>query len=667
MSKKRRRIVATVFVVVALMAWLSIPWFVRREVEKRAKAAGFKAEVEDVSIWPGRIVLTGVKLSTDKFPIRPFRIETVVITTSWVSPTKIMADGATMEVNGDATELTRKFREMRGTGKLEGPEGEAVKTEAKNITIKWTGLCAGTGEAEVFGVRIKSKWSVNADSISASCYGVKLEAELVSINDGKASAKDVFVVHNDTTLQAFTVTVGSDASSANPWNRPWATADTATIVKTGTALNAKDVRASADISAAKARVEAAEAVLKQDGLQSDITATGMTVSLQASDNAAHVIAEAKSVTGAYKAVTGTDVTAKSLKADGKVSWGPNYTKPWRADEWKLRLGTASATVNAELRDDGFTIEAGLGESWKGAECNDLIQSIPAEMVPKLEGFKAEGRVQASVRVSKFKEVTANVSLKNECKFVEWPKNMSPQSLKKKFSRIAYGAKGELIELESGPGSKDWVPYSRMSKFLTSSIQVTEDPGFFRHKGMDVKAIENSIKQDIEAGKFVRGASTVTMQLAKNLWLSRSKTISRKIQEAFLTTYLEQVLTKEEILELYFNVVEFGPGIYGIGPAASKYFGSSPEELTLAQSLFLTSILPNPKTQWFGANGTIYPNRMKWLRTVMETMHKRGLVSDDELHDGLAEELVLGANKSRKPTETGPIIVSPGGLDPDWSH
>ena len=124
--------------------------------------------------------------------------------------------------------------------------------------------------------------------------------------------------------------------------------------------------------------------------------------------------------------------------------------------------------------------------------------------------------------------------------------MSPKSLKRKFSRTVYGAKGEPVELESGPGTKDWVPYLRMSRFLTAAVQTTEDPGFFRHKGVDVGAVENSIKQDLESGKFVRGASTVTMQLAKNLWLTRSKTISRKVQEAFLTTYLEQVLTKEEI-------------------------------------------------------------------------------------------------------------------------
>ena len=119
-----------------------------------------------------------------------------------------------------------------------------------------------------------------------------------------------------------------------------------------------------------------------------------------------------------------------------------------------------------------------------------------------------------------------------------------------------------------------MPLSAISKFMEVAVLTTEDGGFHRHHGFDHEAIRNSIRENLRRRKFVRGASTISMQLAKNLYLDRGKNLSRKLQEAVLTMYLEQELTKEQILELYLNVVEFGPLIYGIGPAARYYFDAS---------------------------------------------------------------------------------------------
>ena len=145
------------------------------------------------------------------------------------------------------------------------------------------------------------------------------------------------------------------------------------------------------------------------------------------------------------------------------------------------------------------------------------------------------------------------------------------------------------------GREAWVPYGTISKFMEVAVLTTEDGGFHRHHGFDDEAIRNSHPREPPKSKrFVRGASTLSMQLAKNLYLDRAKNLSRKLQEAVLTMYLEQELTKEQIVELYLNVVEFGPRLYGIGPAARTYFSTSPADLSIGQALYISSILPNPK-------------------------------------------------------------------------
>jgi membrane peptidoglycan carboxypeptidase len=176
-----------------------------------------------------------------------------------------------------------------------------------------------------------------------------------------------------------------------------------------------------------------------------------------------------------------------------------------------------------------------------------------------------------------------------------------------------------------------------------AVLVCEDGGFYRHGGFDFRAIERAIKDDIVAGRFVRGASTISMQLAKNLYLGREKTLARKLQEALLTMLLEQELTKKELMELYLNVVELGPGLYGVGPAAAHYFDTTPRDLTLGQALYLASILPDPTRQRFTPEGDVTPRWAEYLKKLMHIARKVERITDEELEAGLAEE--VGFRKS----------------------
>src|SRR3989338_10147386 len=156
------------------------------------------------------------------------------------------------------------------------------------------------------------------------------------------------------------------------------------------------------------------------------------------------------------------------------------------------------------------------------------------------------------------------------------------------------AAGKPQEWIVGTKNSAWVPLSQISSYLITAVVASEDDAFFQHKGFDIDELQDAIKTDIEKKRFARGASTITMQLARNLYLTKEKTLTRKLKEAYLTYRLEKVLTKKRILELYLNMVEWGPGIYGIGEASEYYFGKSPLELNLKEATLLAVILPNPR-------------------------------------------------------------------------
>ena len=156
------------------------------------------------------------------------------------------------------------------------------------------------------------------------------------------------------------------------------------------------------------------------------------------------------------------------------------------------------------------------------------------------------------------------------------------------------ANGKHRDWIVGVRNPSWVPLSRVSPRIIDAVVAAEDDAFFQHDGFNFEELKNSIKADLKKKRFARGASTITMQVARNLYLSKEKTISRKIKEAYLTYRLENTLTKNRILELYLNIAEWGPGIYGISQASGYYFGKGPSELNLNEAALLAVILPNPR-------------------------------------------------------------------------
>lgn len=145
-----------------------------------------------------------------------------------------------------------------------------------------------------------------------------------------------------------------------------------------------------------------------------------------------------------------------------------------------------------------------------------------------------------------------------------------------------------------PGSKDYVRLNQISSVFRKTVVLSEDSLFWQHQGFDWLSLEQNFKEGLEDRKFRRGGSTISQQLAKNMFLTNERTFVRKAKEALITLRIEKHLSKNEILERYLNVIEYGPKIYGIKSAAQHYFSKHPSELDLAESAFLVMMLPNPK-------------------------------------------------------------------------
>ncbi|HYG62030.1 MAG TPA: monofunctional biosynthetic peptidoglycan transglycosylase [Thermoanaerobaculia bacterium] len=162
----------------------------------------------------------------------------------------------------------------------------------------------------------------------------------------------------------------------------------------------------------------------------------------------------------------------------------------------------------------------------------------------------------------------------------------------------------------------WVPYRRISSNLKRAVIVSEDIEFFSHDGFSRRETRAALEDAWEEKKLPRGASTITQQLAKNLWLSPSRNPVRKVKEAILTRQLEEHLSKRRILEIYLNVVELGPGIYGAEAATRHYFGKSAASLTTRQAAELAAVLPRPKSWHPGSKSKSYQSKVRSIQRRM---------------------------------------------------
>jgi membrane peptidoglycan carboxypeptidase len=191
----------------------------------------------------------------------------------------------------------------------------------------------------------------------------------------------------------------------------------------------------------------------------------------------------------------------------------------------------------------------------------------------------------------------------------------------------------------GPGNPSWRPLGRVSPRLGAAFLAAEDARFYSHHGFDLEYIRRALARDLDVGRFERGASTITQQLVKNVFLDPSRSFARKLEEAVLTWRVEQIVPKARILELYLNAIELGPGVYGVAEAARRYFDEEPDELDPLACAHLALLAPDPRGRWRALHAA--PPSADWLASVhalLGVMRRAGRITDEELAAARARPL-----------------------------
>jgi monofunctional biosynthetic peptidoglycan transglycosylase len=193
---------------------------------------------------------------------------------------------------------------------------------------------------------------------------------------------------------------------------------------------------------------------------------------------------------------------------------------------------------------------------------------------------------------------------------------------KKTALMEYREKEWKEEGKKVKMNQIWVPLSNISPYLLKAVLIGEDDKFWNHEGFDYEAIQKAIEKDIKAGRFKFGGSTISQQLARNLYLSPAKNPLRKMREAIITWRMEKILSKRRILELYFNLVEWGDGIFGVEAASRHYYGKPSSELTPQEAARLAAVLPNPRRYNPAGDQRYVVNRSNVIYNIMI---QRGIV------------------------------------------
>ncbi|OYQ35124.1 glycosyl transferase [Flavobacterium cyanobacteriorum] len=306
------------------------------------------------------------------------------------------------------------------------------------------------------------------------------------------------------------------------------------------------------------------------------------------------------------------------------------------------------------------------------KAQDFITSLPKGLFSNFEGMEAEGTFSYGLNFiynkNKPREIVFDSNLKKEGLAIIKYGAADLNRLNGAFTYRAIENGVQQRPVFVGFSNPFYTPLNEISPYLRKALLTSEDPSFFRHRGFITEAFRQSIIKNIKTRKFARGASTISMQLVKNVFLTREKTLSRKLEEILLVYILEnnRIVSKERMLEVYFNIIEWGPNVYGVGEAARYYFQKHPGELSLDESIYLASIVPRPKAfMWkFDSQGNLKSYAERHNDYIKKLMLRRGLLipEDTIAQNGLIN--ITGPARSRLNIKAEEVPVENDSVDFD---
>ncbi|MFN0292952.1 transglycosylase domain-containing protein [Pedobacter helvus] len=270
------------------------------------------------------------------------------------------------------------------------------------------------------------------------------------------------------------------------------------------------------------------------------------------------------------------------------------------------------------------------------DAQSIFNSFPVGLFESLDGIKVQGKLKYSL------DFHLDTSLPDSVRFSS---TLTPTDFKvlqfgktdltkinSDFIYTPYEYGKPMRNITIGPSNSNFTRLENISPNFKNALLTAEDPSFFRHRGFVEESIRKSIAVNFKEKKFKRGGSTISMQLVKNVFLSRKKTLVRKAEEILIVWLIEnnRLVSKSRMLEVYFNIIEMGNNVYGIGEASRHYFGKTPSELTVGEGIFLANIVPKPKVALykFMSNGTLKGYLLPYFKYIGNIMARRGLTTPD---------------------------------------
>jgi len=333
----------------------------------------------------------------------------------------------------------------------------------------------------------------------------------------------------------------------------------------------------------------------------------------------------------HEKIARKDVVIKEARFDYHLLFGENFIAVDSSSNAQLnRIKFHPYVEYNNEKDKVYKLKIAIPKM----KAQDFIESLPEGLFTHFEGMEAEGNFDYRLHFEYNKDKPNGVIFDS---------NLHKENLK----IIKYG-EADLAKLNGsfvyraiindvpqrpifvGSSNPNYAPLGSITPYLRKAVLTTEDPSFFSHKGFINEAFKQSIVKNIKTKKFSRGASTISMQLVKNVFLTREKTLSRKLEEILLVYILEnnRIVSKERMLEVYFNIIEWGPNVYGIGEASHFYFEKHPSQLSLNECLFLANIIPSPRKFMYQFNGdaNLKPYAISRDRQVRNLMLRRGVIT-----------------------------------------
>lgn len=329
-----------------------------------------------------------------------------------------------------------------------------------------------------------------------------------------------------------------------------------------------------------------------------------------------------------------DIVIPDGSVEANFYVGPNYISLDSSSVIHLKKLSAHPFIKYTLNPTKI-YELKVFTGWQNAQ--DLFDSFPNGMFESLSGIKVAGKLNYSANFFLNKsqpdslQVDSRMDKSADFKIIAYGKT-DLSKLNRPFLYTPYEKDKPMPSHMIGPSNPDYTPLEDISPYLRNAVMTAEDPTFYKNHGFVEKAIRQSIITDIKKHQFKRGGSTISMQLVKNSFLTRKKTLSRKIEEILIVWLIENnnIMTKDRMLEVYFNIIEWGPDIYGIAEAARYYFGKTPAELDLGESIYLASIVPHPKTGLYAflPDGSLRPGLENYFNSLGRMMMGKGFVQAD---------------------------------------